>query len=327
MKRRLLRPAKLRLLLGVMDGGSLEARVRRLIDARLPWSRLWRVVAAAACAAVMAALCVGGSMMAVRAQERATKFDVVSIKPNKSGSMGLHKWGPNQTGYSTSNAPLVGVILQAYLTSPNAELGLPSDRVKGAPTWVTGESYDITAKADEATIATMKGMTDAQRLALEQPMLQAMLAERCKLVAHIVPTEVQGYALVVGKHGIKMKETPPGEPLPAGVMSFGGTWKVLIFRGADGKASGVKYAQISMAELAMYSLNGRTPIVDQTGLTSKYDFDLPLMDTGSPGDAAQGPRPDIAHMYDWDAVGLEMKPIKVSVPMVVIDHIERPTEN
>jgi len=200
------------LLLGVLDGGHLERRVLRLLDVPAMWGRRRRVVAAAACVAVMAALCVGGSMMAVRAQERATKFDVVSIKQDKSGSMGVSV-GANRTGYRASNAPLVRVILEAYLVAPNSEILLPIDRLKDAPAWVMHDAYDITAQADEATIEAMKDMTETQRLAYEAPMLRAMLADRFKLATHTVSTEVQGYALVVGKHGIKMKVAPPDEPL------------------------------------------------------------------------------------------------------------------
>jgi len=314
------------LLLGVVDGGSLERRIMRLIEERVPWGARWRIAATTACAAVMAVLCVGWTMMAVRAQERAITFEVVSIKQNKTGSMGVSS-GPNRTGYSASNVPLVRVILEAYLVAPNTEINLPVDRLKGAPAWVMHDPYDVTAKADEATIEAMKGMTQAKQLAYEAPMLQAMLADRFKLATHTVSTEVQGYALVVGKHGIKMKEAPPGEPLPARGLAFGGTYKMLPLLTPEGKQTGEKYVQITMAELTSVLGSGVTPVVDQTGLAGKYDFDLPLMDTGSPGDAAPEPRPDIAHTFDWEAIGLEMKPIKAPVLNVVIDHIERPSAN
>ncbi|HEV2619401.1 MAG TPA: TIGR03435 family protein, partial [Acidobacteriaceae bacterium] len=162
-------------------------------------------------------------------------------------------------------------------------------------------------------------------------MLRAMLEDRFKLVAHTVPVEVQGYTLVVGKHGLKMKETPPGEPLPSNGMSFGdGSWKVVTRRGADGKPSGVAYYQITMAELVSHFAQGTTPVADQTGLTARYDFELPVMDAGSPdGAAGSAPPPqlDIAHRYDWAAIGLEMKPVKASLLTVFIDHIERPSAN
>jgi uncharacterized protein (TIGR03435 family) len=256
-------------------------------------------------------------------------FDVVAIRPNNSGSQGV-SWGVNGTGYSASNAPLARVILDAYLNNPLAgSIGYPVDRVKGAPAWVIDTRYDITAKADASTIAEMKGMNKGQQTEFEAPMLQAMLQDRFKLVAHTAPVEVQGYALVVGKHGLKMKETPPGEPLPANGMSFGGAWKMVGRRTADGKQSGIAYVQITMAELAAFLSRGGTPVVDQTGLTGRYDVELQFADdmiSSSPADMP-APQRDIAHEYDWSALGLEMKSIKAPVFSVVIDHIERPSEN
>src|SRR6185437_12828068 len=74
--------------------------------------------------------------------------------------------------------------------------------------------YFITAKVDDNTANSWKGMRQAQQVAIAAPMLRAMLEDRCKLVAHTVPTELQGYALVVGKHPEKLKEWQPDEPLP-----------------------------------------------------------------------------------------------------------------
>jgi uncharacterized protein (TIGR03435 family) len=258
-------------------------------------------------------------------------FDVASIRPNNSGSPGV-AWGVSRTGYNANNVPLARVILDAYLRTPNSSsvIGPPLDRLKGAPGWVMNAPYDITAKADDTTIEAMKSLNDAQRMSLVAPMLRAMLEDRFKLVAHTTPVDVPGYALVVGKHGIKMKETPPGEPMPANGMSFGGSWKSVSRRTADGRQSGNAYLGITMAELTAFIGSGATPVVDQTGLTGKYNVELAIMDIGSPGGgdgSAPTPRPDIAHAYDWEAIGLEMKPIKVPVLSVVIDHIERPSEN
>jgi uncharacterized protein (TIGR03435 family) len=257
-------------------------------------------------------------------------FEVVSIRPSNSGSLGGVAWGVSGTGYSAKNAALARVILDAYLgATKSSVIGWPLDRLKGAPPWVMDAPYDMTAKADDATIAAMKGLNHAQQMGLVAPMLRAMLADRFKLVAHIVPIDAPGYALVVGKRGVKMKETPPGEPMPANGMSFGGSWKLVTRRTPDGKQSGMAYLGITMAELTAF-IGMAIPVVDQTGLTGKYDVELAFMNTdpSAGGDgSAPAPQPDIAHAYDWEAIGLEMKPIKVPVSHVVIDHIERPSEN
>jgi uncharacterized protein (TIGR03435 family) len=103
-------------------------------------------------------------------------------------------------------------------------------------------------------------------------------------------------------------------------------------KGPDAKQS-VTYLQVTMAEFtAFLSVSGGgKPIVDQTGLTGKYDFDVPpLIDPNAPETAEGGapvPRPDAAHAFDWAAIGMELKPIKLPAQNLIIDHIERPSAN
>jgi uncharacterized protein (TIGR03435 family) len=253
-------------------------------------------------------------------------FDVVTIKPNNSGNNG-GAWGVSQNKYSAKNTPLVRIILQAYL----GQMAVSQDRLKNAPAWVMTDPYDITAKVDDATANSWKGLRQAQQVALAAPMLRTMLEDRCKLVAHTVPTEIDGYALVIGKHGSKLKESQPDEPLPT--RNYGrmeGGWMLVYPEGPDAKQT-MTYLQVTMAQFTEFISLGAKPVVDQTGLTGKYDFEVPLaIDPNPPaaGDgAASAPRPDVAHVYNWAAIGLELKPIKIPAQDLVIDHIERPSAN
>jgi uncharacterized protein (TIGR03435 family) len=259
------------------------------------------------------------------AATKAREFDVASIKPNNSGYMG-GAWGVSRNEYRAKNTPLSRIILQAYL----GQMAPSEERLKGAPSWVMNQGYDITAKVDDATAESWKDMRQAQQVAMAAPMLRTMLEDRCKLVVHTVPTEVDGYALVVGKNGMKMKEAQPGEPVPARHATFEGGWMMVpLSHDPDAKQS-VTYLQITMAQLTAYIGMGGKPIVDQTGLAGKYDFELPVLYTPPPPgaeSAAPEPPPDVAHMFDWKAIGLEMKPIKVPALNVVIDHIEQPSAN
>lgn len=255
-------------------------------------------------------------------------FDVVTIKPNDSGRPG-GAWGVSQNKYSAKNTPLSRIILQAYL----GQMAVSGDRLKNAPSWVMTDPYDITAKADDATADSWKGLRQAQQVAIAAPLLRAMLEDRCKLVAHTVPTEIDGYALVVGKNGMKMKQAQPDEPPPkSGYGRMEGGWMIVYpsMNGPDAKQS-VTYLQITMAQFTDFISMGGKPILDQTGLAGKYDFEVPMVIDPNPPDAAEGgapaPRPDVAHLYDWKAVGLELKPIKVPALDLVVDHIERPTAN
>lgn len=258
---------------------------------------------------------------------KAAAFDVVTIKPNNSGSND-GAWGVQQNRYSAKNTPLSRIILQAYL----GQMAVSEDRLKGAPAWVKTDPYDIVAKADDATAALWKGMRQAQQVAIAAPLLRTMLEDRCKLVAHTVPTEIDGYALVVGKNGNKMKQAQPDEPKPEHYAQFEGGWMIVFpsMNGPDAKQV-VTYRQVTMAEFTAFISMGGKPILDQTGLAGKWDFDVPLLIDPNPPEAAEGaapaPRADAAHAYNWGAIGLELKPIKVPAFDLVIDHIERPSEN
>ncbi len=262
---------------------------------------------------------------------KATEFDVVSIKPNSSGQLSRigQVW---KNEYTAKSAPLSVIILQAYLGQVSSSVpSFPSDeRLKGAPSWVMTEPYDIVAKADDATANSWKDLGVSQKISMAAPMLRAMLEDRCKLAVHTVSTEVQGYALVVGKHGIKMKEAQPGEPVPARAVKMGGDWMMVPPLLGPGAKHSVTYLKITMTDFTAILNTGAVPIVDQTGLKGKYDFELPMIDI-SPPEGGEGagphPRPDLANMFNWGAIGLELRPAKVPTLNVVVDHIERPTAN
>jgi uncharacterized protein (TIGR03435 family) len=281
------------------------------------------------------ALCAAGQQAADKTA-KTPEFDVVTIRPSDRPDRG-GAWGVSKNEYFARNTPLAYIILQAYFGAQHAS----QDRLKGAPNWVTDDRYFLTAKADDATADSWKGLPQSKQIAIAAPMLRTMLEERCKLVAHTVPTEIQGYELVRGKHPERLKEWQPDEPQPKGRYgtigdgTSGGEW-MITFSEPDDPTPSTGLLKITMAQLVDFeSLNG-TPIIDHTGLTGRYDLKLPRLWTPPPppppteGSAAPSQPimpPDAAHMFDWQAAGLEMRPIKVPSFNLVIDHIERPSEN
>jgi uncharacterized protein (TIGR03435 family) len=124
-----------------------------------------------------------------------------------------------------------------------------------------------------------------------------------------------------------MKEAGPEEAMPTRGMAFGGAWRLMAVRSPDGEAAN-RYLQISMSELAAFLGSGTIPVVDQTGLSGRYDFDLPFVNpVGSGEESAFAPSRDFSQTFNWAAVGLAMKPLKMQVSGVSIEHIERPSEN
>jgi uncharacterized protein (TIGR03435 family) len=246
-------------------------------------------------------------------------FDAVTIKPSISGSRG-RVWGFNGDTYTAENAPLVRVILQAYINGPSSP-----DRLKSAPGWVMDDLYDITAKVDDTTADGWKNLNHDQQMTMVAPLLRAMLKERFNLSVHTESTEISGYALVVSKHGVeKMRLDPPDEPDPknAAKMTGGGLFIFTPPR-PDGRHS-TTFVHTTMASLA--ASIGPT-VVDRTGLQGKYDFEIFRIVPDSTDGSASDPQPDFPHTFDWGALGLEIKPIKIPMQDVVIDHIERPSPN
>ncbi len=249
-------------------------------------------------------------------------FDVVSIRPSGPGRNSGIQILPD--GIQAINMPLTESILMAYFPPP---FYLYDDHLKGVPAWVRSELFDIEAKVAPADLAEWQRQKPSmvKKSEMIQAMLQNALVERCKLAVHRIPTEIQGYELVVGKQGPKFKEAKPDEALPPGSIQFpdGGTM-VGSARGAPQQRT---FYGASMESLrGVLSLGGGSSIQDKTGLTGRYDFVLMKREDYEPPAGLQG-NPDPAEFWDMDALGLELKPVKVPSENVVIDHIERPTAN
>ena len=250
-------------------------------------------------------------------------FEVVSIRPSKAGG----PWGNAQIlpdGYRMHGGGFWQVLAMAYFPM---KLYSP-DRILGEPSW-TKDQYDIEAKVAPADIAEWQRQGPQNKML--QAMLQQMLAERCKLSVHRAPVEIPGYALLVGKNGPKLKETPPGETFPSGFARDADGGVMVGHR--PGEKMQVTYYGTSMASLAAHlsGLSFAHPVLDQTGLTGKYDFVLEYrsMDPAADEKGAVAHPEDADPLANWNvqALGLKLQLIKIPSETVVVDHIERPSGN
>ncbi len=293
-----------------------------------------RRVTLLACAFVLVAVAVpsasgqGSAHQAASTEAKAPAFEAVTIKPNPDVDHWMIEMGLDQ--YRAIDLPLMMTIMRTYFAQGYAS----RDRVKGAPAWVMNDNYDIVAKLDAATVEEWKNLTIPKRLEMYKPMLNAMMADRFKLVVHTEPTEIQGFALVVGKHPLKLKEATADEKPPDHALKLvDGGMMVPMMPGAPTKE--LTFFQVSMASLAAnLTRTMGVPMVDQTGLAGAYNFELPFKPDDqefneSAIDAASGgPLHTREPVYrDYQAIGLELKPIKVPTVNLVIDHIELPSEN
>ncbi len=254
-----------------------------------------------------------------RAQSAASAFDVVSVREDKTG--GRMQSGPTPDGYRMANGPLALAILTAYVPQ-SGKAAFFTPNLPGMPDWAKSARFDIDAKVSEADQANW------QKPELQQSMvgsmLQAMLTDRFKLAVHREMREMPVFFLEVGKNGPKLKESVPGEAHPDG-RRLPGNGGVIV---PDEAAKLMRFYQTSIPVLAsvLTDLTGR-PVEDKTGLTGKYDFAmvLPAKEGGADPLAGGDPGPTVFSVLG--DLGLKLEAGKSSVETLVIDHVERPSEN
>jgi uncharacterized protein (TIGR03435 family) len=263
------------------------------------------------------------------APAKAYAFDVVSIRQNKSApSAGMQQqFGPTPDGFRMTNVSLYTAILTAYVPQVGGTTFYTNSQIKGIPDWLMTERYDIDARISEEDRAEWQ--KPASQLTMLQAMLQAMLVERCKLAVHREIKEVAVYSLVVAKGGVKFKETDPTVEHPNGVkLPWGG---VLV----PPTQNGMSFYGASMASFASVissMANLGHPVQDKTGLTGRYDLVLKFPDRSGPATSEQqggtaASDPGSSAFSILKDLGLELQPAKGSVETLVIDHMERPSEN
>jgi uncharacterized protein (TIGR03435 family) len=227
-------------------------------------------------------------------------FEVATIKLNKSGARAIdNTWGPARMSWT--NVPLRVLIKSAY--------GIQDYQIGGTPAWTVSERWDVEGKTERE--ATMPEMRER---------LQALLADRFQLKSHWEARELPQYKLVIAKSGIKLSEykTEEGDTRPVGSR---------VERGSIA-GRGVPFP--TFLNLLRGQL-GR-PIVDATGLSARYDFRLEWVpDESQPNSGGDSPPPDAAGPSIFAAIqeqlGLKLEAIKGPVEVLVIDHVEKPTEN
>ena len=223
---------------------------------------------------------------------------------------------------------------------PPVSRRLFQQELQGAPGWVTSDRYTIDAKAEEpATPEMMRG-----------PMMQALLEDRFKLKIHQETKDVPVYELTAAPGGPKLKESvegscltfaevmklPPRPPAsgPPGQMPCGG---VMLH---DGRS---RFPGTTIAGLCQnLSMLLDRDVVDKTGIAGFYDVELDADRVMLPPDDAAPPRdPDMpppppqwdrlatakAYQKAFAKIGLRLEPAKGAGVFLVIDHVERPTEN
>jgi uncharacterized protein (TIGR03435 family) len=254
--------------------------------------------------------------------QRQAAFEVASVKLNKSGTTQANVGMP-PNGVNFVNLPLRGIIQLAY------GINQPS-KLAGIPDWAVTERYDITARA--AGPITQ----DERRL-----MLQALLADRRKLVARLEKREVSILALMLarndGKLGKNLTESKGciGRGNTAGKEGASAGAQTPICGPQTGGAGRLILVGTPIQQFTslLALILGRT-VIDKTGLTGSYDIDLTYTPeqpipagVNVPGPAADPNGPSI-YTAVREQLGLKLESQRDQEEVLVIDHVERqPSEN
>jgi bla regulator protein blaR1 len=254
-------------------------------------------------------------------------YDVASIKPNKSGG-DMVRMMVRPDGLTAMGATLQMLIQNAY--------EIQDFQIEGGPKWVSSDRYDIEAKMDSSEIEKFQTLGPDQRVLESNRMLQALLANRFRLVVHRETKELPGYALVIAKNGPKLHDAKPGDTYPNGIKGPDGQpgEGLMIMGGLGGPLTGQGITISNLVRVLSQQL-GRT-IVDETGLAGKYDFTVqwtpderagPMSAaTQGGGSSADSSEPSIFTAIQ-EQLGLKLESRKVPVEILVIDHVEAPSEN
>jgi uncharacterized protein (TIGR03435 family) len=253
-------------------------------------------------------------------------FDVASVRENKdaekSGSS-IMSGGPvpGTTTLRVTNWTIDNLIGIAYNVDHFQMVGLPN--------WPWSTVFVVEAKGGSEADAKMASLTGDQQWAEQQHMLQVLLADRFKLKTHWESREGDVYNLVPAKGGPKLGAAGSMPPAADDLKMFGDHPLPPLFEKNDGEGYDFVAHGFDMVGLVRL-LTGQfgRPVNDKTGLTGKYDFVLKFKgnwDRDRPADDLD-PTPPMDRALQ-EELGLKVEPAKGPIKLLVIDHVEKPSEN
>jgi uncharacterized protein (TIGR03435 family) len=130
-------------------------------------------------------------------------FEVVSIRPDPSSTFVHDQIAVTPDGWRMAHGSLMAALLTAYVPTTSDAMMYSLSTLVGIPDWMRTEMYNIDAKVPESDLAAWQN--PATQPAMLRTMMQAMLADRCKLAVHRGSREVAVYSLVIGKSGPRLK--------------------------------------------------------------------------------------------------------------------------
>jgi uncharacterized protein (TIGR03435 family) len=234
-------------------------------------------------------------------------FEVATIKPSKPDAQGI---GLNSRGreFLTRNMTMAFLIEFAY--------DIQEKQLVGAPDWLNKDRFDMTGVPDK------EGQPTASQFKI---MVRKLLTDRLQLKFHYEKKELSVYTINISKTGSKIEKSDASVQIPGmGFRPAPGGITMTIRNGTMGETAGF-----------LQQLVFDRPVVDQTGLQGRWNIDVTFAPDDSQFHTAFRPPPitpsDNAPANFFTAIqeqaGLKVEPAKVPTDVLVIDRVEKPSEN
>jgi len=245
-----------------------------------------------------------GAAKADSAQTAPPAYDVMTIKPNNSGSGGT-SYGGHDDSFMAQNLSLKMLLQYTY--------DLNEDSIVGIPSQLDSKRFDIKAKLSDPDLDALKKLSEKQgRL-----MLLPLLAERFQLKTHMETRPGSIYELVVAKGGPKFK--PSADQTSRANGSLGTS--------SNGKSSKITANCMPIASLAKVLTDQiHQPVVDKTALAGNYDLTLQWTPDDRPASTDDNAPPSI-YTAVQEQLGLKLQSAKAPVEVMVVDHAAMPSDN
>jgi uncharacterized protein (TIGR03435 family) len=279
------------------------------------------------------------------------QFEVASVKANATGRPGLIETPP------TGRVDIVGTTLKMLMRTAYR---VQDYQIIGGPAWLDVDRFDVHANPPpdfqpQPFVPCFAANCSPTQV---QIMLQGLLADRFQLRVHRETRELAGYELTIAKGGFKLRQVPvapapgPGSPAPrlppppppgtappdtAAALPTPPPGVVMGF--PFGLAASA--VQFGTLPFLLQGILGR-PVIDKTGIQGDYDFKIVFSRDGisgngltqappAPTDAvgslnAADPRPSIFTALQ-EELGLKLESGRGPVQVLVIDSVQRPSEN
>jgi uncharacterized protein (TIGR03435 family) len=233
-------------------------------------------------------------------------FEVASIRPNLSNGEGF-AIDPSHGNFSATNVTVMRLITSSFR--------LQNSQILGGPNWLDSLRFDVSAKgAETATTAEVNSM------------VQRLLVDRFKLAFHMETKELPVYALTVAKNGPKLRKPEEGR-CAAAIKASQPCVNLMEFK------NGLVADNVSLPTIArtLGRILGDRVVVDKTGLTGQFNIAVrwtngiarPAEEENARGSEA----PESPFVALQEQAGLKLESSHGLVDVLVIDHLERPSEN